>query len=79
MSINMYMHVKRKLFSSGEEMASKKAKSEDEVMEISESQNSSTIKEIENFFKRYLHIQLRAQRKFTDKIKKKVSKWRMIM
>ena len=68
------MHVKRKRFSSGEEIASKKAKSEDDVMEISESQNSSTIKEIENFFKKYLHAQLRANRKFSEKIKKKVFK-----
>jgi len=65
---------KRKCSASEEELISKKAKPEDELIEIGQSLNSSTIKEIETFFKRYLHDQLKAQRKFTDKIKKKVFK-----
>ena len=65
---------KRKCSASEEELISKKAKPEDELIEIGQSLNSSTIKEIETFFKRYLHDQLKAQRKFTDKIKKNVFK-----
>jgi len=65
---------KRKRFSCEKESISKKAKSEDEVIEISQSLNSSTIKEIENFFKKYLHVQLRDYRKFNDEIKKKIIK-----
>merc|ERR1712029_174570 len=49
-------------------------RTEEEVIDINESLNSSTIKDIENFFKRYPYIQQRAQRKLTDKIKKKVFK-----
>ena len=65
---------KRKRFSSEKEAISKKAKSEDEVIEISQSLNSSTIKEIENFFKKYLLLQIRDYRKFNDEIQKKIIK-----